>query len=112
MAPLLKKMKEEILGNDYSLELSIVDEIEIRNLNLQYRNIDKPTDILSFPLDNISGQIFICPSETLKESEKFNRNYDNFFLFLFIHGLVHLKGYDHGSKMESIEKNYREMFGV
>jgi len=50
--------------------------------------------------------------ETKKEAVKFERSYENFFPFLFIHGCVHLKGYDHGAIMESIEAEARKKFNV
>lgn len=81
-------------------------------LNSKYRNINHSTDILSFPLEVDSGEIYMCIDEAKKEAPKFDRNIDTFIPFLFIHGLVHLKGYDHGSKMESIEAEAREKFGV
>jgi ssRNA-specific RNase YbeY (16S rRNA maturation enzyme) len=55
---------------------------------------------------------FICKSEARKESKKFDRDYENFLNFLLIHGMVHLKGFDHSSTMESIESKFRKKFGV
>ncbi len=107
-----RDMKTEALGADYELTLNIVSEAEIKKLNTVYRNIEKPTDILSFPIDEKTGEIFINIKYTKLEAVKFNRNYENFLAFLFIHGLVHLKGFDHSSKMESIEENIRNKFGI
>lgn len=105
-------MKNAILGKKYELSLIIVSKKEIQKLNKEYRDIDKPTDILSFPLSDDFGEIYINPDMTKLESKKFDRNYENFFGFLFIHGLVHLKGFDHGSTMESIEARFRKQFGI
>jgi probable rRNA maturation factor len=71
-----------------------------------------PTDILSFPLSENEGEIYINPATARKEAKKFDRPYDNFILFLLIHGLVHLKGYEHGAIMESIETRFRKKFKV
>ena len=109
---LWEKIKIEILGSNYELSLVFVSPKKIQELNRIYRNINKPTDILSFPLSKTSGEIFICKSAARKEAVKFDRAYENFLTFLFIHGLVHLKGYDHGDKMEKIEKKFRYKFGV
>lgn len=106
------RMKDAVLGNKYDLSVAIVGSARMRALNKHYRGLDKPTDILSFPLSKKEGEIYICLSETKKEAEKFERTYDNFLLFLFIHGLVHLKGYDHGAIMESIEQKFRKKFGI
>ena len=81
-------------------------------LNSKYRNINHSTDILSFPLEVDSGEIYMCIDEAKKEAPKFDRNIDTFIPFLFIHGLVHLLGFDHGSKMESKERAVRQQFGV
>jgi probable rRNA maturation factor len=105
-------IKDTILGNKYELSLVFVTASEILKLNKTYRNINTPTDILSFPLSKNNGEIFICPSETRKMMCEFGRDYQNFVAFLFIHGLVHLKGYDHGDKMEKIEEKFRKNFGI
>ena len=105
-------MKDAVLGKKYELSVIIVGKKEIQRLNKEYREKDKPTDILSFPLSDSFGEIYINPEMTKIEAKKFGRNYENFFAFLFIHGLVHLKGFDHSSTMESIETNFRKKFGV
>ena len=107
-----KKMAERVLGENYNLNLTIVDAKEIQRLNADYRTKDAPTDILSFPLNEFAGEIFLCLSETKKEAVKFERNFDNFVGFLFIHGLMHLKGFDHSSTMESNEEIIRREFDI
>ena len=105
-------MKKTVLGEKYELSLVFTTASEMLKLNQAYRNLDESTDILSFPLSKTSGEIFICPSETKKMMSEFGRSYENFLAFLFIHGLVHLKGYDHGDKMEKVEVKYRKAFGI
>ncbi len=105
-------MKDAVLGKKYELSFIIVGKKEIQKLNKEYRDINKPTDILSFPLSDDFGEIYINPEMTKLEAKKFDRDYENFFAFLFIHGLVHLKGFDHGSTMESIEARFRKQFGI
>ncbi|MEK7646612.1 MAG: rRNA maturation RNase YbeY [Patescibacteria group bacterium] len=105
-------MAEKILGKAYELSVAIVTPDEIQKINLMYRNKDEPTDILSFPLSENQGEIYLCPEEIKKESVKFDRSYENFFAFVFIHGCVHLKGYDHGGTMEGIEAQFRNTFGI
>ena len=109
---IFRRMKDVVLGKKYELSVVIVSAEKIRELNRRWRDMDKPTDILSFPLSETEGEIYINPHMTKKEAPKFDRTYDNFLLFLFIHGLVHLKGYDHGVIMESIEKRFRNKFKV
>ncbi len=107
-----KGMKDAVLGKKYELSFIIVGKAEIKKLNKKYREIDKPTDILSFPLSDNFGEIYINPEMARVEAEKFDRDYENFIGFLFIHGLTHLKGFDHGSTMESIEARFRKKFGI
>lgn len=107
-----EKMKNAVLGKKYELSVIIIGKKEIQKLNREYRDINKPTDILSFPLSDDFGEIYINPEMTRIEAKKFDRDYDNFFAFLFIHGLVHLKGFDHGSTMENIEAQFRKKFHI
>lgn len=107
-----EEMKIKALGKDYTLSLVFTDAEKMKKLNLIYRNKNQPTDILSFPLNENEGEIYICLDEARKEAKKFDREFENFIAFLFIHGLVHLKGYDHGSKMEDIEVKLREEFKI
>jgi rRNA maturation RNase YbeY len=112
MPPGFETIKKAVLSSKYELSLVFCTAKKIKELNKNYRNINKPTDILSFPLSKTSGEIFICKSESRKMMKEFGRPFENFLTFLFIHGLVHLKGYDHGPKMEKLEQKFRKQFGV
>ena len=106
------EIKNEILGKKYSLNLIITTPERIKELNTIYRNKEHATDILSFPLSENEGEIYICLEETRKMAPDFDRSFENFFAFLFIHGCTHLKGHDHGAIMEGIEANIRRKFNV
>lgn len=105
-------MKNAALGKNYDLSLVFIGERRSRNLNIAYRNKHKSGNVLSFPLDKKTGEIFICPARCRREAKNFDRSYENFIAFLFIHGLLHLKGMDHGSTMERAEEKIRAQFGV
>ncbi|MSU55235.1 MAG: rRNA maturation RNase YbeY [Candidatus Taylorbacteria bacterium] len=105
-------IKETVLGKEYELSLVFVNRSTIKKLNKEHRKIDKATDILSFPLSKSAGEIFINLEESKKEAIKFDREIENFISFLFIHGLVHLEGFDHGSRMEARETKFRKEFGI
>lgn len=107
-----EKIKNKILGRKYELDLVFVSDKKIHALNKTYRKVDKPTDILSFPIDKNHGEIFICEKIAKKKAEDFERGFENFIAFLFIHGNVHLLGYDHGNKMEVIETKFRKLFKI
>jgi probable rRNA maturation factor len=105
-------MKDAALGTEYKLSLVFTTPARMQQLNKIYRNIDKPTDILSFPLSDTEGEIYISPTESRKEAKNFDRKYENFLAFLFIHGCVHLIGHDHSATMERIEADIRKKFKV
>lgn len=105
-------MKEAILGKKYELSFAFVTEKEIRRLNRVYRNKDKVTDILSFPLSEESGEILICKKKAIEKSSLYKRESQNFLYFLFIHGLLHLKGMAHGTIMEREEVKFRKQFRI
>ena len=105
-------IKNAVLGKNYSLSLVFIGEKKSAELNYSYREKNKSTNILSFPLDKKTGEIFITLALTKKESVLFGRKPDNFVVFLFIHGLLHLKGMEHGSTMEKAEVKLRKQFSV
>lgn len=106
------QIKEAVLGKKYSVSLVFISEKKSKKLNLIHREKNKVANVLSFPLGENEGEIFITPAKAKIEAEKYNQTYSNFLQFLFIHGLTHLKGFDHGEKMENFEKKIRKMFDV
>ncbi|MCB9811034.1 MAG: rRNA maturation RNase YbeY [Candidatus Nomurabacteria bacterium] len=107
-----QNIKEAILGKKYTLSLTFVGEKRAQQLNINYRKKDYVPNVLSFPLDENNGEIFICPKIANKEAWQYNLTKDGYIAFLFIHGLLHLKGYDHGVKMEQLEKRYMKRFDI
>lgn len=105
-------IKKEILGEKYNLSLVFCGNRKSKELNKIYRDKDYPTNVLSFPLDKKNGEIFIAPSVAKKEASKFDKNYLDFVGFLFIHGLLHLKGMEHGSTMEKAEVKFQKLFDL
>lgn len=105
-----ENIKNEILGKNYELSLVFIGEKLSKKLNYQSRGKNKPTNILSFPLSKTSGEIFINYKLAEKESKKYERKFSDFIGFLFIHGLIHLKGLKHSSKMEKQEAKFRKKF--
>ena len=105
-------IKEKILGKRYTLSLVFVGDTRMRRMNHEYRKKDATTDILSFPFDTTSGEILISPKEAAKRAKNFNMNSHQYLTFLFIHGCLHLEGFDHGPKMESLENKWCAYFKV
>lgn len=106
------RIKTAILGQRYNLSVAFVLPKEMRRLNRRYRNKDAATEILSFPLSESSGEIIFCQPEVQKKARLFNRTPRSFLLFLLIHGLLHLKGSRHGSKMEREEHKFQRKFVI
>lgn len=103
-------IKNKILGKDYNLSLVFATKSLSHKLNLQHRGKDKPTNILSFPLEKKSGEIFLELGQCRKDAPNFDMNYTKFVKFLFIHGCLHLKGMQHSSTMERQEQKFLKIF--
>jgi rRNA maturation RNase YbeY len=103
-------IKNAILGIDYDLSLVFPTLQHSTELHLQWKKKPGPVNILSFPLDDSSGEIILTLSQARTEAKKYNRSYYNHLVFLFIHGCLHLKGMTHGAKMEKQERFYCEQF--
>lgn len=106
------KIKNAVLGEKYELSLVFIGKDTSRKLNKTYRNKDKATNILSFNITKNSGEIFITPKVAEKQNRFFEKTYDKFIGYLFIHGLLHLIGMEHGSKMERAEEKLCKKFGI
>ena len=103
-------IKNKILGEKYELGLTLLTPAKQKQINLKYRGKNETTNILSFPLSKISGEITIDPSKLEKDAPLFSMSYPQFFKYLFIHGCLHLKGFEHSSTMDRQEKKYLKMF--
>ncbi len=86
---------------DRDVELILTDDAEIRQLNATYRGIDKATDVLSFPLEEMPGAplgtIVISIDKVREKATELGHSQKEELQLLFIHGLLHLLGYDHES---------------
>ena len=58
------------------------------------------------------GEIIICPQVAKREAKNFDLSIDGYIAYLFIHGLVHLKGHDHGDTMDKLEQKFMRQFAV
>ena len=99
-----ERIKDDILGKEYSLSIAFISAPKSREVNKKYRKRDKPTNVLSFPFSKSEGEILLCASVIKKEAKLFKKTYEEFLLFLVIHGMLHLKGMLHSSRMERAEK--------
>ncbi|MGB6328469.1 MAG: rRNA maturation RNase YbeY [Halarcobacter sp.] len=94
----LENIKNSLTSKD--IELILTFNNEIQELNKEHRNIDKATDVLSFPLEfdlpNMPlGSIVISYDFVKEKAAEYNHSFHDELKLLFIHGLLHLLGYDH-----------------
>ncbi len=99
-----KTLEEERLSLDKEVSVSFVDNDEIQSLNREYRNIDKETDVLSFPVnfefsiegeDEPLGDIIMSVEKAREQAEEFGHSLLREMVYLTIHSMLHLLGYDH-----------------
>lgn len=107
-----EEIKNAVLGKGYNLSLNFIGTKRAQTLNKQYRQKTYIPDVLSFPLDERQGEIYICPEISYPQAKKYNLSKEGFIAFLFIHGLLHLKGHDHGDTMEMLEKRFVKRFDI
>lgn len=99
--------KDEQLGNG-EFNVIIVDNEKIKQINKEYRKIDRETDVISFALEDdktfvmenyrILGDIYISIDKALDQAREYGHSFKREFSFLALHGLLHLLGYDHMEK--------------
>lgn len=107
-----EEIKNSILGKRYDLSLVFIGKTRASTLNQTYRNKSYSPNVLSFPLDKSTGEIFICPQVAKREASKYDLSPNGYVAFLFIHGCLHLKGYAHGATMDKQEQKYLRLFEI
>lgn len=114
---------------DSVVTVSFVNKYRIKDLNMQYRKVDRVTDVLSFPMLDINynqhikdfikevspdgflylGDIVICPKKAKQQAKEYGHSKKREVAFLALHGLLHLYGYDHiNEEDEKIMKQTRK----
>ena len=96
--------KIESLNTEHIMSIILVDNKKIHEINLEYRNIDRPTDVISFATIDSSinrelgyelGDIYISIDKVYEQAKAYNHSVMREFAFLLTHGTLHLLGYDH-----------------
>lgn len=125
---LLKKMEEAagilfeqegVDGERAEISLTLVSLEEIRELNRDYRDVDRETDVLSFPqFESVEdmpefgelclGDVVICLDKVEEQAKEFGHSFERELIYLFVHSLLHLLGYDHMEEDEKKEMRQRE----
>ena len=106
------------------ISVSFVDKDEIRQLNKQFRGVDKVTDVLSFPMfesgcipgpDEIAedeelalGDVVICEEVCEEQAKEYGHSMEREIIYLFTHSVFHLLGYDHDTEEDKADMRARE----
>ncbi|MBR3148702.1 MAG: rRNA maturation RNase YbeY [Eubacterium sp.] len=115
-------LEEEGFTDSAEVSVRFVDNETIHELNKQFRNIDKPTDVLSFPLGEngvydtdmstgakLLGDIVISVPKAIEQAEEYNHSLQREIGFLTVHSMLHLLGYDHEhGGMEEVHMREKE----
>jgi len=109
-----KTFKQLKKSTRVALEVDFVNDERIHQINREYRHVDRPTDVISFAFDDeVEGEvaikggpvhdlgvIIISIDRALAQAKEYGHSEKREITFLFVHGLLHLLGYDHGTPEE------------
>lgn len=103
---------------DSTVNIILVDNAKIREINREYRGVDRETDVISFALNDFEvtfpwereelGDIYISVEKALEQSREYCHSFDRELVYLAVHGLLHLLGYDHLEEAEKKEMRQEE----
>ena len=116
-------LKEEKIIRDLEIYVTLTNNNQIHKINLEQRNVDRPTDVLSFPMfereevhllkekneeePDILGDIIISIEKVKEQAEEYGHSFERELAYLTTHGMLHLLGYDHMTKEDE-----EVMFGI
>lgn len=123
-------VKEAVLkvGELYALtnaevSITLTDNPHIHEINREYRNVDRPTDVISFALNegdepeiegeipvNMLGDIIISVEKAIEQAKEYGHSTRRELAFLTVHGMLHLLGYDHIEEADRVEMRKEEDF--
>ncbi|WP_438453826.1 rRNA maturation RNase YbeY [Staphylococcus pseudintermedius] len=120
---------EEGIDEDAELSVTFVDKAEIQEINRDYRQKDKVTDVISFAFEEeedifegmdvprVLGDIIICTDVAAEQAEQYGHSFERELGFLALHGFLHLLGYDHMTEedekvMFERQKDILNQFGL
>jgi len=112
-------LKVEELDENVEVSVSFVGDEEIRELNRDYRGVDKSTDVLSFPIDDefildnrILGDVIINTRRVMEQAEELGHSNEREFSYLTVHSILHLLGYDHMEDEDKRQMREREKLAM
>ena len=119
--------EENLPQNKLSVSITLTDLKNIRNLNCKHRNIDKETDVLSFPMfekeeidkkvakndfqiEDILGDMVICIPKVEEQAEEYGHSFERELSYMVVHSFYHLMGYDHMEEEPKKEMRQKEEY--
>lgn len=117
-----KCFEEEKISDKLYINIILTNPENIRKINKEYRNIDKETDVLSFPMfekdeildlrnlviDEVLGDIIISIEKVKKQAIEYEHSFEREFAYMLVHGFYHLMGFDHMEESEKQEMRAKE----
>lgn len=118
---------EKLSLKNVMFNVIIIDNDSIHKINKEYRGIDRPTDVITFALEDnkkidtpevrILGDIYISYDKVISQAKEYGHSIKRELCFLGVHGLLHLLGYDHMNKkdeeeMFSLQKELLDSYGI
>ena len=114
--------EEKLLNSNFYISVTLTNEENIRKINKEYRNIDKATDVLSFPMfekdeiletinnsiEYVLGDTIICIPIVEKQAIEYGHAFEREFAYMLVHSFYHLLGYDHIEENDKIEMRKKE----
>ena len=118
---------EHLENSKLYISVTLTNPINIQKINKEYRNIDKPTDVLSFPMfekeeidekikkqefkfEDILGDIIISLEQVEIQAEEYGHSFERELAYMLVHGFYHLMGYDHMVEEDKIEMRKKEEY--
>lgn len=119
--------EENLPPNKLSVSITLTDLKNIRNLNCKHRNIDKETDVLSFPMfekeeidkkvakndfqtEDILGDMVICIPKVEEQAKEYGHSFERELSYMVVHSFYHLMGYDHMEEEPKKEMRQKEEY--
>ena len=117
--------EENLLDSKLYISITLTDPKNIQEINKQYRNIDKATDVLSFPMfekdeldlkiknkdfayEDVLGDIVISIKQVEKQAKEYGHSFEREFAYMIVHGFYHLMGYDHIKEEDKLKMRPKE----
>lgn len=117
--------EEKLLDSKLIMTVTLTTPEEIRKINKEYRNIDKATDVLSFPMfekdeleqmiknndfshEDVLGDVIISIEKVKEQAEEYGHSFERELSYMLVHGFYHLMGYDHIEEKDKIVMRPKE----